>query len=77
MGRIIALFMGLAVLSFVYMKVMNRPATVVPGIDGQPSSGASAPKQTLDNVRTRADQLGAGDQKRADDAERKMNEAEH
>jgi hypothetical protein len=61
MGRILALLLGLAVTAGVayYMVRGNLAAN---GADGP-----SAPKQTLDNVRSKAHQIEQDAQKHADD----------
>lgn len=60
MARILALLLGLgAVAGAAYYVVRGQVAA-----NGQP--GASAPKQTLDNVRDKAKQIEDDAQKRAD-----------
>ena len=66
MGRALMVVLGLSVLGAIAYRVMYAANPVTAG-----STGASQPKQQLDNVRGAARRIEANDQKAVDDVEKK------
>jgi Flp pilus assembly protein CpaB len=69
MARLVAIVIGLAVISGVAWKVLSGTSRSAPPEATQ--AEPSAPKRTLDNVRGAAKNIEAADQQQVDEVEKK------